>query len=448
MRCVASSLTCVKRKPLRRLAATERDESAPPLRVTVVGAGFSGVAVVYELLTQSKRRLAIRLLDAKGVVGGGASGVAAGLLHPFASRGQAELWRGAEGVAATWRLVDAAEKALSRPVATRCGSLHALSDARAAANVGLAAASARLSASEAAALVPGLRLPPDRPAVVFYSSSASIHAVDYLAGLWAACEAEAASRGHALSLENNRVASAAALRELGGHDAAVLATGAATQCLPELQNVALLLTAGVVVSLPNASTAASHAPAVMTPDVYVAPQAAGVALGATRERNALPASAFSAARGLDTSHPRVAASSAALLSAAAALVPSLGAHNSGAGDAANVKSTASLIGATAAWGVRATPPRTKVGALPYAARLGVHIHPCGWVLTGLGSRGLVYHALLAKEVAADLLMHARDDFSKEGAASASDPDGAGRVRGGAHHAGGGLPAECALRWRG
>ena len=49
------------------------------------------------------------LYDEKGIAGG-ASGVAAGLLHPYTPRGKI-IWRGTEGVAATIRLVNAAEAA-------------------------------------------------------------------------------------------------------------------------------------------------------------------------------------------------------------------------------------------------------------------------------------------------------------------------------------------------
>lgn len=53
-------------------------------------------------------------------------------------------------------------------------------------------------------------------------------------------------------------------------------------------------------------------------------------------------------------------------------------------------------------GVRALPPRTPYGSIPLAGRVqdgGEGQPPC-WVLVGLGARGLVYHALLGKWLAA------------------------------------------------
>ena len=54
----------------------------------------------------------VHLFDEKGIAGG-ASGVAAGLLHPYTPRGKI-IWRGVEGVAATLALVAAAEDAERR----------------------------------------------------------------------------------------------------------------------------------------------------------------------------------------------------------------------------------------------------------------------------------------------------------------------------------------------
>lgn len=56
------------------------------------------------------------------------------------------------------------------------------------------------------------------------------------------------------------------------------------------------------------------------------------------------------------------------------------------------------------WGVRALPPRTQLGALPLLGRVperpgAAHT----WVLVGLGARGLVYHALLAEQLATAVL---------------------------------------------
>ena len=93
-------------------------------RIAIVGAGFAGVATAYHVFRQvadahaeatadgNDRMVApvrVTLIDEKRVAGG-ASGVAAGLLHPYTPRGKI-IWRGTEGVAATLELVEAAENA-------------------------------------------------------------------------------------------------------------------------------------------------------------------------------------------------------------------------------------------------------------------------------------------------------------------------------------------------
>jgi hypothetical protein len=80
-------------------------------RIAIVGAGFAGVAVAWHIMNQlnDDGPVVLHLYDEKGIAGG-ASGVAAGLLHPYTPRGKI-IWRGVEGVAATLRLVEAAEAA-------------------------------------------------------------------------------------------------------------------------------------------------------------------------------------------------------------------------------------------------------------------------------------------------------------------------------------------------
>jgi hypothetical protein len=53
--------------------------------------------------------------------------------------------------------------------------------------------------------------------------------------------------------------------------------------------------------------------------------------------------------------------------------------------------------------VRALPPRTSLGSVPLAGKLPPALgNPEGrpwWLLVGLGARGLVYHAWLARQLA-------------------------------------------------
>ena len=53
------------------------------MKLAIVGAGFCGVYAAF--LASKESNIEITLFDAKGIAAG-ASGVAAGLIHPFAGR--------------------------------------------------------------------------------------------------------------------------------------------------------------------------------------------------------------------------------------------------------------------------------------------------------------------------------------------------------------------------
>ena len=63
-------------------------------KIAVVGAGFAGLSVCYHLL---KRGGLVTLFDRKGI-GGGTSGIASGLLHPYPGEVARLSWRGEEAM--------------------------------------------------------------------------------------------------------------------------------------------------------------------------------------------------------------------------------------------------------------------------------------------------------------------------------------------------------------
>jgi glycine/D-amino acid oxidase-like deaminating enzyme len=259
--------------------------ATPPRRIDVVGAGFAGVAVTYFLLKQAaeaKLSVSVYLHDAKGV-GGGASGVAAGLLNPLSARGTS-LWRGLEGCASTERLLAVSEQALGRPVSCLGGSLHPL---RSTAGKASHARSGRrqLSVEEAWAQH-GLRLPPPFQGVDVYPGGRVIDAPAYLAGLWAACQALGRDAGNIdVQLCTQRVPSLSHLEAQGANDI-IICAGAATTLLPELALLPLTTSGGHVAVLDTQAVAPHTSPAVMLPGAgYCAPTGDGsVVVGATKAR--------------------------------------------------------------------------------------------------------------------------------------------------------------------
>jgi glycine/D-amino acid oxidase-like deaminating enzyme len=85
------------------------------MRIAIAGAGFAGLAAAYHL-----REHDVTLFDPVGI-GGGASGVSAGLLHPFAGHSGRMNPRAREGMQESMRLINASEKALGRTVCDRSG---------------------------------------------------------------------------------------------------------------------------------------------------------------------------------------------------------------------------------------------------------------------------------------------------------------------------------------
>ena len=84
----------------------------PRLRYAVLGAGFAGLSVAYNLLKLSPKdsNLRIDVFDEVGI-GGGASGVSGGLLHPYSPKAKL-LWRAAECWDEALRLLNVAEAAV------------------------------------------------------------------------------------------------------------------------------------------------------------------------------------------------------------------------------------------------------------------------------------------------------------------------------------------------
>ena len=259
--------------------------ATPPRRIDVVGAGFAGVAVTYFLLKQAaeaKLSVSVCLHDAKGV-GGGASGVAAGLLNPFSARGTS-LWCGVEGCEATERLLAVSEQALGRPVSCLGGSLHPLRSTTGKTSPPRSGRQ-QLSVEEAWALH-GLRLPAPFQGVDVYPGGQVIDAPAYLAGLWAACQALARDAGNVdVQLCTQRVPSLGHLEAQGAGDIIVCA-GAATTLLPELALLSLTTSGGHVAVLDTKAAAPHTSPAVMLPGAgYCAPTGDGsVVVGATKAR--------------------------------------------------------------------------------------------------------------------------------------------------------------------
>lgn len=87
------------------------------MKIAVVGAGLAGLSATWHALQKGYQ---VTLFDALGI-GAGASGVSTGLLYPCPGREAEHSWRSLEGMEATRQLLHVAEEAYGSPVASYTG---------------------------------------------------------------------------------------------------------------------------------------------------------------------------------------------------------------------------------------------------------------------------------------------------------------------------------------
>jgi len=153
------------------------------MSIAVLGAGFAGLAVTWFLLNHKQK---VTLFDPKGI-GGGASFMAAGLLHPYAGEDCKRSWRATLGLEDTLSLIDVAEKALDKKVADRSGIVRLIlneTQKRAFESHLHAFCDVELWDEERIkAILPGIIA----TSAAFVKTGITVNCKDYLEGLWQAC---------------------------------------------------------------------------------------------------------------------------------------------------------------------------------------------------------------------------------------------------------------------
>lgn len=330
------------------------------MRIAILGAGFSGLATAWNLLQlqSSTQRIEITLFDPKGI-GGGASGVAAGLMHPYVGAHAKLNWEGVNGVLATQRLLDVASKAVESCVSTSTGLLRIAISEQQTKNFLQCANNyedvAWLDILECQNLVSGIAPYPG----ILIKSALTINSMLYLKGLWKACEA----KGATLELTAIRT-----LEELNEFDLIIVAMGAASASLPELSHLKITPVKGQVLEFiwpnqlpPLTTSLSSQGYIVMNPG-----NATCIA-GATYEREFL------------TEGPVLEIAKQEILPKASSIFPKI--------------THFPIIECRS--GIRASTP----DHLPIVKRVN---EKC-WVISGMGSKGLLYHALCAERLSQEII---------------------------------------------
>lgn len=310
-------------------------------KVAVVGAGFSGLALCWFLLEKGCQ---VDLYDQKGV-GCGASGVAAGLVHPYAGEQLRRSWEADVALEETRKLLGAAQAFSKDPVADFSGLLR-LVDAK---QAGILEEHARtygdvVKLSEHQFLI---------------TSGIAVYSTAYLNALYAACTAKG------LTLHLQKVESFASL---DSYDLSFFAIGGGIFQFSGIESLKLKPVRGQALlckwpcHLPKLERA-------LLGKGYIVPVPGGdVYLGSTYERGSLEES------------PDLAFALEELRHKAKTLVP--------AWDPLTVRECRAGI---------------RVAKVGHYAPLGVKVGDKAFVLTGMGSRGLLYHAYAAQKLVMEAL---------------------------------------------
>lgn len=306
------------------------------MKLAVVGAGLAGLSVAWHALQNGHE---VTLFDAVGI-GAGASGVSTGLLYPCPGKTSSRSWRAKEGMEATKKLLIVSEDALGSAVASYTGVFRPAvteeqkKDFR---------ENQDSDAIWTVVDVPGLMVHEG----LWIESGITVFSRPYLQGLWMACEKKGA----------HFIKSRFSQKDGDLFDRVVLTTGAETVCFEECKHLRVRTAVGqsLVCELkrPLPFSLSSYGYMSVTEDPMLCQ------VGSTYEHTEIP-------------DPQKAIE---LLEKVAPFYP----------EALTLKIREIRAGK------RIAP---KEGHQPITAKVG----PKTWVFTGLGSRGMLYHALLARDL--------------------------------------------------
>lgn len=323
------------------------------MKIAIIGAGFTGLATAWNLSQHPD--LLIDVFDPLEI-GCGTSGVSAGLLHPYVGLHAKLNWMGREGWQETQKLLNIASSALGRPVCHPSGLLRmALTDQN---RKDYTACAAKhndvrwLEADECGRLFPQIVSTPG----LWIDSGVTVYSELYLKGLWMACHAT-----HVRKKIDD-------LSVLQDYDLILVTTGADAAEYPETSHLRVNKVKGQLLQLEWPSgTPPLVAP--LTGQVYILmhPDKKSCFAGATYEHI------------FDDVEPDIKKTKNEIIPKATDMVPAL--------------KQANIICCRA--GIRAS----TAGHIPLLQRINTKC----WVLTGMGSKGLLYHALFAKRLCNTLL---------------------------------------------
>lgn len=327
------------------------------MKIAILGGGFCGVAVCWHLLQKGYRE--ITLFDPKGI-GGGASGIAAGLLHPYAGLHAKLNWQGQESMEAARTLLAVAEAELGAPVADYRGILRPALTPEQEHDFRRCASRFTdvewLEAADIEARFPGI---PPKPSL-FIKNGITVDCPRYLQGLWKACVKLGAR------LEQRAVH---ALEELHSFDKVIACLGASTKTFEETSAIPLSFVKGQILELAWPKEL-PPLPCALNSQTYIVMFGGNCLAGSTFERH------------YKEEGPDLETAERLLRPKITELFPPL--------------AEAQVLQVNA--GVRAVTSNHLPSLIAINERL--------YSLTGMGSKGLLYHAIMAQNLASLISGHA------------------------------------------
>ncbi len=326
------------------------------MRIVILGAGFAGLATAWHLINKNPTATTT-IIDQSGV-GAGASGVSAGLLHPYTGVKAKQNWCGLEGMESSIRLLEVASSALGEPVFKQKGLLRQAAHADQEEAFKLSAQNHTdvnwLTGDECQNLVPGVSSKPG----IFIPNACSVYPEKYMQGLALAC------KNLGIVFDNRKVNT---LNDVDEFDLVIATLGAGTFEIPELSQIRHTKLKGQILELPwpESLPPLKHS---ISSQVYLVMSADNKScfVGSTFERD------------YDSDSPEMEYASQVILPKLYRLYPQL----------------EGIQPIDCRAGVRVNMPNR----LPLIKQIS---EKC-WVFTGLGSKGLLYHSLMAENLVAQI----------------------------------------------
>lgn len=393
--CLAS-LTIRHFAPKTKNYKAPRANVAPPevpaaQKIAVVGGGLAGLAVIYHLFNSTARYakkrgvpnddFTVTLFDPITPGSAPTSSAAAGLLHPYRPRPKNKMWEHQKGMDASLHLLSIAEAA-SQKLFSTTGLLKLALDDRSLEDFQIAA---RRFPHEVEFLQPDQlsdRYPHVSPNIsgLLIQNAHVVRTVPYMKALW-----NLSYETGRLSWSQSTISSVSELFD-GGYDNVVLCPGAAVKDLTDVHKVPIIPCLGRNLVMQSSSPLP---PTPLLAGAYVVP-----AIQSAEEisENALPhltKAIVGATFEYNFSNPLPSPDIPAIKTILSERVLKI---QSNLYDEWTVQGTQT--------GIRAIPPRKKEGAIPIACKVdGTPPGRFCWLFTGLGGRGLLYHAFLGRCIA-------------------------------------------------